>query len=79
MSEYNKLKEKGMGRGRPRHTEEQRVQSQALNAMRQEARRRAHLVLKSRHIDEYNEIYNAELSAMQTSGGTVRRAKRTRK
>ena len=79
MSEYNKLKEKGMGRGRPRHTEEQKVQSQATNAMRQEARRRAHLVLKSRHIDEYNDIYEAEFSAMQSTGTTARHAKRTRK
>jgi hypothetical protein len=78
MSEYSKLKEKGMGRGRPRHSEEQKVQSAALNSMRQEARRRAHLVLKSRHIDEYNEIYEAEFNAMQ-AGPTARRAKRTRK
>lgn len=78
MSEYSKLKEKGMGRGRPRHSEEQKAQSQILNALRQEARRRAHLVLKSRHIDEYNDIYDAELKELQ-SGSTVRRQKRTRK
>jgi hypothetical protein len=79
MSEYSKLKEKGMGRGRPRHTEEQKVQSAALNTMRQEARRRAHLGLKSRHIDEYNDIYEAELGAMQSTETTSRRVKRTRK
>ena len=78
MSEYSKLKEKGMGRGRPRHSEEQKAQSQLLNALRQEARRRAHLVLKSRHTDEYNDIYEAELKELQSSG-TTRRQKRTRK
>jgi hypothetical protein len=78
MSEYSKLKEKGMGRGRPRHSEEQKAQSQLLNALRQEARRRAHLVLKSRHADEYNDIYEAELKELQSSGAT-RRQKRTRK
>lgn len=66
-SEYGKLKEKGMGRGRPRHTPEQKEKAQQTNMARQEARRRAHLVLKSRHIDEYNEIYDAEFSALTLS------------
>jgi hypothetical protein len=77
-SEYNKLKEKGMGRGRPRHTPEQKEKAQIANSARQEARRRAHLVLKSRHIDEYIEIYNAELSALLSSEPEEKK-KRTRK
>lgn len=78
-SEYGKLKEKGMGRGRPRHTPEQKEKSQLVNTARQEARRRAHLVLKSRHIDEYNEIYDAELSALLAAGPVEKKQKRTRK
>lgn len=79
-SEYGKLKEKGMGRGRPRHTPEQRQQAQQVNMARQEARRRAHLVLKSRHIDEYNEIYDAEFSALVTNSEVPgKKQKQTRK
>jgi hypothetical protein len=64
MSEYNKLKAKGMKKGRPKFTGVEKQRSMALAVMRQEARRRAHLVLKSRHSDEYSEIYEAELSAL---------------
>jgi len=78
-SEYGKLKEKGMGRGRPRHTPEQKEKAQFVNTARQEARRRAHLVLKSRHIDEYNEIYGAELSALLSGDIEEKKPKRTRK
>ena len=78
MSEYNKLKEKGMGRGRPKHSEEQRARSQIANALKQEARRRAHIVLKSRHQDEYNAIYEAEMKSLQETGIT-KRQKKTRK
>lgn len=78
MSEYGQLKAKGMGRGRPRHTPEQREKSLAVNAMRQEARRRAHIVLKNRHSDEYADIYEAELSALSSEKPQPRQ-KRTRK
>lgn len=79
-SEYGKLKEKGMGRGRPRHTPEQKEKAQLVNTARQEARRRAHLVLKSRHLSEYNEIYDAELSALiSVSTEDDAKQKRTRK
>jgi len=78
-SEYGKLKEKGMGRGRPRHTQEQKEKAQLINTARQEARRRAHLVLKSRHMDEYNEIYDAELSALLSGATEETKQKRTRK
>lgn len=78
-SEYGKLKEKGMGRGRPRHTPEQKEKAQLVNTARQEARRRAHLVLKSRHLAEYNEIYDAELSALLSGETDEKKQKRTRK
>jgi len=78
-SEYGKLKEKGMRRGRPRHTQEQKEKSQLINTARQEARRRAHLVLKSRHMDEYSEIYDAELSALLSGVTEETKQKRTRK
>lgn len=77
-SEYGKLKEKGMGRGRPRHSEEQKEVSTKVNSARQEARRRAHLVLKSRHIDEYAEIYETELSVLLIEESS-NKPKRTRK
>lgn len=64
MSEYTKLKQKGMGRGRPRHTPEQRRLSQVMNSMRQEARRRAGIVLKNKHEDEFNDIYEQELKSL---------------
>lgn len=67
MSEYEKLKQKGMGRGRPRHTSEQRAQSRQVNALRQEARRRAHLVLKGKHRDEFQAIYESEIKALENS------------
>jgi hypothetical protein len=79
MSEYGKLKEKGLGRGRPKHTAEQRAQAAEMNSLRQEARRRAHMVLKSKHQEEYSDIYEMEFKAMVTTGETPRRAKRTRK
>jgi hypothetical protein len=62
MSEYSKLREKGINRGRPRHSPEQKAASQLRNSLRQEARRRAHLVLKARHFDEFNEIYENEMN-----------------
>jgi hypothetical protein len=62
MSEYSKLREKGINRGRPRHSPEQKAASQLRNSLRQEARRRAHLVLKARHIDEFSEIYENEMN-----------------
>lgn len=79
MSEYDKLKQKGMGRGRPKHTPEQRAEAQEKNAMRQEARRRAHLVLKSRHQAEFNSIYEQELKAMLSEAPAPKRSKNTRK
>jgi hypothetical protein len=81
MSEYEKLKQKGiMSRGRPRHTPEQQEQSRVLNSFRQEARRRAHLVLKERHSEEFEEIYNSELKDLQkTTRQTQDRVKTSRK
>lgn len=64
MSEYTKLKQKGMGRGRPRHTPEQRKKSFIQNSMRQEARRRAGIVLRNRHEKEFLDIYEQEIKAL---------------
>ena len=61
MSEYSKLREKGINRGRPKHSPEQKAESQMRNSVRQEARRRAHMVLKARHAEEFNAIYEAEM------------------
>ncbi len=61
MTEYSKLKEKGMRRGRPKHTEEQKAVAEITNKARTEARRRAGLVLKDRYKKEFEEIYNIEL------------------
>jgi hypothetical protein len=56
MSEYNKLKNKGLGRGRPALKPEEREQRKEVNAKKQEARRRAHIVLQHRYPDEYGLI-----------------------
>lgn len=81
MSEYSKLREKGINRGRPRHNPEQRAASQLKNSLRQEARRRAHLVLKSRHMDEFNEIYENEMNDLikQASSIDGQKPKKTKK
>lgn len=79
MSEYSKLKQKGMGRGRPAYTPEQKEEAHARNLIRQEARRRAHIVLKNRHLDEYSEIYEAEMAELSKEPVATKRAKRTRK
>lgn len=76
MSEYEKLKQKGMGRGRPKLTPEQKIQSQTVNAARQEARRRAHIVLKNRHLDEFNEIYEKEMGAILSLSGITPKPKK---
>jgi hypothetical protein len=64
MSEYNKLKNSGLGRGRPKLNEEERVLRKQMNSVRQEARRRAHLVLQHRHQDEYNKIFEEEFKSL---------------
>jgi hypothetical protein len=81
MSEYNKLREKGINRGRPRHSPEQKAESQLRNSLRQEARRRAHLVLKARHTDEFNEIYETEMKDLikQATAVETAKPKKTRK
>lgn len=79
MSEYDKLKQKGMGRGRPKLTPEQKEVSQERNLLRQEARRRAHIVLKSRHAEEFSAIYEQELKALGAESTQTRRSKSTRK
>lgn len=62
MSEYNKLKSKGLGRGRPRLSPEEKAVREKLTALRQEARRRAHIVLQHKHSKEYDKIFDTELN-----------------
>jgi hypothetical protein len=64
MSEYSKLKNKGLGRGRPALKPEEREQRKEFNAKRQEARRRAHIVLQHRYAEEYEKIFSAELKEL---------------
>lgn len=61
MSEYNKLKSKGLGRGRPALSAEERESRRSINAKRQEARRRAHIVLQHKYAEEYEQIFSTEL------------------
>lgn len=68
MSEYNKLKNSGLGRGRPKLNEEERILRKQMNSVRQEARRRAHLVLQHRHQDEYNKIFEEEFKSLGKKG-----------
>lgn len=73
MSEYNKLKSSGLGRGRPKLSAAEKQMRNQLTAMRQEARRRAHIVLQHKHIKEYNQIFDSELNVLSSS---VRKAKK---
>jgi hypothetical protein len=61
MTNYNELKKSGLGRGRPALSAEEKEERKHTNALRQEARRRAHIVLQHRHSDEYLELFNEEL------------------
>ncbi len=64
MSEFSKLKNKGLGRGRPRLSDKERANRKELVAKRQEAHRRAKIVLVHRHQKEYQEILTIELKAL---------------
>lgn len=69
-SEYVKLIHKGAGRGRQKTlTAEQFQQKNEItaqkNRLRQEARRRALMVLQHRHSDEYAQLYNSEQEFLQ--------------
>jgi hypothetical protein len=68
MSEYNKLKNSGLKRGRPKLSEEERILRKHMNSTRQEARRRTHLVLQHRHQDEYDEIFEQEFKSLIKKG-----------
>ena len=61
MTNYNELKRSGLGRGRPRLSDEEKAERKRTHAIRQEARRRAHIVLQHRHNDEYEKLFNEEL------------------
>lgn len=64
MSEYNKLKTQGLTRGRPKLSPEEKLQRKELNVMRQEARRRATIVLQHRHAEEFAQIIEDEMKAL---------------
>jgi hypothetical protein len=64
MSEYDTLKKRGLVRGRPRLSEEEKQSRKELTGKRQEARRRASLVLQHRYADEYVKIFEDELKAL---------------
>jgi len=63
-SEYGKLKMKGLTRGRPRLSEKEKAERKIVTAKRQEARRRAIIVLQRRHSEEYEKIFAKELKAL---------------
>lgn len=65
MSEYKALKTKGLNRGRPRLTDKEKIERKRVTAMRQEARRRAGLVLQHRHHDEYEQLVNKEMESLK--------------
>lgn len=60
MSEYVKLKNKGLRRGRKPLSKEESEQRKVLYARRQEAHRRAKIVLQNRYPEEYEKIYQNE-------------------
>jgi hypothetical protein len=64
MSEYDTLKKRGLVRGRPRLSEEEKKSRKEMTGKRQEARRRALLVLQHRYADEYAKIFEEELKAV---------------
>jgi hypothetical protein len=51
-------------RGRPRLSEEEKKSRKEMTGKRQEARRRALLVLQHRYADEYAKIFEEELKAV---------------
>ncbi len=64
-SQYVKLIEKGAGRGKPKFLTPEQVRhkkeiASLKNRLRQEARRRALMVLQHRYASEYAELYNTE-------------------
>jgi hypothetical protein len=64
MSEYSKLKNGGLSRGRPRLSEEERASRKEVSAKRQEARRRAMVVLQHRYPEEFEAIVESEFKAL---------------
>jgi hypothetical protein len=64
VSEYSKLKNKGLHRGRPRLSEEERAERKRVMTLRQEARRRALIVLQHRYPEEYEQIMAAEFKEL---------------
>ena len=66
MSEYSKLKQKGLPRGRTPLSPEEKQLRVVRNKMRQEARRRAGIVLQHKYSQEFEEICDSEFRALQS-------------
>lgn len=64
MSEYNKLKKKGLPRGRKPLSPEERKQRAAIVQMKQESRRRAGIVLQHKHAEEFADLCELEFKAL---------------
>ena len=63
MSEYAKLKKKGLPKGRrPLPAEKER--RNVLNQKKQESRRRAGIVLQHKYAEEFAELCEAEFKAL---------------
>ena len=62
-------------RGRPRLTEEERAiraeQRKVANRLKQEARRRAAIVLQHRHSDEFSALLKSEYDALVAENTTI--------
>jgi len=62
-------------RGRPRLTEEERAiraeQRKVANRLKQEARRRAAIVLQHRHSDEFSSLLKSEYDALVAESTTT--------
>lgn len=64
MSEYNKLKKKGLPRGRKPLSPEEREQRAVIIQMKQESRRRAGIVLQHKYAEEFAALCELEFKAL---------------
>jgi hypothetical protein len=64
MSEYNKLKKKGLSKGRKPLSAEERQQRAAVVQMKQESRRRAGIVLQHKYAEEFAALCELEFKAL---------------
>jgi hypothetical protein len=64
MSEYTKLKMSGLPKGRRPLPAEEKERRNVINQKRQEARRRAGIVLQHKYSDEFALLCEAEFQAL---------------